>query len=139
MNNKEKQLIKQLLFCTGKGDSMNKGKVYAYMFDCEQFSYKDRMITGFCCAVKMYCKRSYREAERHISIRLTEDQGFIIQIDCLANKVKIQPYKVYVLALCENLEEELIEISYSELMEYSEYMIESVNASAESTWTIDKG
>ena len=118
---------------------MEKGKIYAYMFDCEQFSYKGRIITGFCCAVKMYCKRSYREAECHMSIRLTKDQGFIIQLNGIAKNVEIQPYKVYVLAVCENLEEELIEITYSELMSHSEYIIESVNASAESTWSINKG
>ena len=118
---------------------MNKGKVYAYMFDCKQFSYKGRIITGFCCAIKIYCKRSYREAERHISIRLTKDQGFIMQLNSVAKNVKIQPYKVYALAVCENLEEELIEISYSELMEHSEYIIESTNASAEATWMIHKG
>lgn len=117
---------------------MKRGKVYAYMFDCKQFMYKGRIIAGFCCAVKMYCKRSYREAEHHISIRLTKDHGFIIQLNCVAKNVKIQPYKVYVLAVCENLEEELMEISYSELMKHSEYIIESVNASAESVWLINK-
>lgn len=120
-----------------KENIMQKYKIYGYMFDCHKFIYNNRYITGLCCAVKINQGVSDKELEA-VAIHISKTNGFTILLNSEAVNIMIQPHKIYALALSENQEEELIEINNNLLMQYSDYIIESINSSAESSWTIDE-
>ena len=119
---------------------MRSYKIYGYMFDCNEFKYNNRHITGMCCAVQIHQTISNKKFKKEldlVAVQITKADGFIILLNSKAQNIVVQPYKIYFLAMCENYEEELIEVDNKTLKKYSNYIIEDINSSAEATWTID--
>lgn len=116
---------------------MAQGIVYGYMFDCHEFEYNNRHITGLCCEIKMNLDALTEELNA-VAIQISKTDGFTILLNSRATSVIVQPYKIYALALCENHEEEPIEIDDDVLNKFSNYIIEDINGSAESSWLIDE-
>lgn len=114
-------------------------QIYAYMFDCHEFQYKGRRITGLCYAIKVNQIASYKEVYKYVSIKISKENGFVISLSSKAKNIILQPYKTYALALCENLEEELLEIGSNVITQYNNCIIEGVNGSAESSWALNNG
>lgn len=115
---------------------MMKKRILAYMFDCHKFQYNERIITGLCCAVKVDSSISEHEMHKFVSVHLSRKNGFTITNTSPSFNVQI--YKIYLLALCDNQEEETIEIEKETLALYTKYIIESMSCSAESQWFMDK-
>ncbi len=116
---------------------MEKWKIYGYMFDCDEFIYKNRHITGFCCEIKVNQNISEKKVNENVAIQISKTNGFTIMLNSKAKNIIIQPYKIYALALCENKEEEPIEINNDVLIKNSSYIIEGINSGAESSWLLD--
>lgn len=120
-------------------NSPNKWKIYAYMFDCHEFRYKNNLITGLCCAIKINQLKSVRNLEEFVAVQVSKENGFLILLKSNAKDIIVQPYKIYALAMCSNFEERLIEIKHDIIMAHADSIIESINNNAESSWWIDKG
>ncbi len=118
---------------------MKKQKILGYMFDCHEFIYNNRRITGLCCSIKINNKISEAEINESVAIQLSKKNGFTILLNSKAQNIIVQPYKIYALALCENSEEELLEIKTDVLIQNECCIIEDINSSAESIWSINEG
>ena len=106
------------------------------MFDCHKFQYNERIITGLCCAIKVNSSISEAAIHKFVSVHLSRKNGFTITNTSPSFDVQI--YKIYLLALCDNQEEETIEIEKDTLIIHAKYIIESMSTSAESQWFINK-
>lgn len=113
-------------------------KIYAYMFDCHEFCLNNMQITGLCCAIKIQEIKPIHNLHELVEIELTKNEGFTVLIRSIAKNIIVQPYKIYGLALCNNSEEKLVEISNKVLKEHNDSIIESISNHAESSWLINE-
>lgn len=109
--------------------------IYGYMFDCHRFLYNNRIIMGLCCAIKVPNTITEEKIHTFVSIQLSVQDGFTVCNN--SNDFDVELYKIYVLALCKNLEEEAIEITDNVLTQYAKYIIKSESICAESRWFIN--
>lgn len=98
-------------------------KIYGYIFDCDVFIYKNREITGVLYEIKTNSTMPEWKFEDAVSVHFSRTGGLTIRLDHRVRHIRVEPYKIYLLAKYENYEEP-IEITEEILFEHLEEAID---------------